>query len=150
MWPFAATIITTKVKDLRIVLPCYPKLDVLQMNSLQRILCPLTVRLYRDWGSMMRHIHDTRITPDLSAAVPRENDDDKWLNRLDVIERAHRAYLSHQSINSSGFGDAIVASRQRSIIFIAGCPDASTKMPQGPPSSLASSSASSPSNLSSG
>ena len=49
---------------------------------------PLAPRLWRDWGRIMRAIHDATISPELSALVPREQFGKRWVDRLRRVEGA--------------------------------------------------------------
>ena len=49
---------------------------------------PLAPRLWREWGRIMRAIHKTTISPELSALVPREQFGKRWVDRLRCVEGA--------------------------------------------------------------
>ena len=49
---------------------------------------PLAPRLWREWGRIMRAIHDATISPELSALVPREQFGKRWVDRLRRVEGA--------------------------------------------------------------
>ena len=49
---------------------------------------PLPLWQWRNWGAIMRAIHNTSITQEIAALVPREQFGKRWINRLERLERA--------------------------------------------------------------
>lgn len=47
---------------------------------------PLTAAQWRDWGRIMRSIHDASIPPELARYVPNEAFAQKWLEELERVE----------------------------------------------------------------
>ena len=48
----------------------------------------LSLDQWRDWGGIMRSIHDATITDCLKALVPREQYGQKWMKRIDLVRKA--------------------------------------------------------------